>query len=309
MLKIRLNLRRVVAVAICLAGSMTMFAQDIIIRNNGAEIQAIVSEVGVDYIRYKRFDNQTGPTYRLNKSEISMIRYEDGSRDVFGNVSRSNEGRQQAPTYQRNYDRNNYGYSRQQPPVSENSYDNQYDIPAKPFRFAVDVGFSYRIAKASKDLDALERSFINKMRAGFLYGADFHGFFTTGFGLGAKFTGHYYSRTEMGFKDQVSTYYIAPSLMWRAFNRKMDVVYYSFSLGYVNFNDKWSYNGLSESYSNGGLGTTFDFGYDLRLNRNNFLGFKLTYTNGNIELDIKNSSGNNFVESLAAIDLSVGFRF
>jgi len=251
MLKIKSIIKKAVAMTILLTGCMTVFAQDIIIRNNGSEIQAIVREVGVDYVRFKRFDNQTGPIYRLNKSEISMIWYEDGSRDVFGNVSRSNEGGQQTAIIQRNSYRNNFDYSRQQPPVSGNLYDNQYDIPMKKFRIAVDAGFSYRIAKASKDLDALERSFINKMRAGFLYGADFHGFFTTGFGLGAKFTGHYYSRTEMGFKDQVSTYYIAPSLMWRTFNRKMDVIYYILSLGYVDFNDTWSYNGLSESYSNG----------------------------------------------------------
>ena len=44
MLKIRLNLRTVIAMIICLTGSMTMFAQDIIIRKNGAEIPAIVQE-------------------------------------------------------------------------------------------------------------------------------------------------------------------------------------------------------------------------------------------------------------------------
>jgi len=296
-------------VAICLIGSMTMFAQDIIFRKNGAEIQAIVRVVGTDYIMYKRFDNQNGPTYRLYNSEISMIRYEDGSREVFDDMPPSNAGRQQAPVSQRNYDRNNYGYSRQQPPVSGNSYDNRYDIPTKPFRIALDAGFSYRIAKASKDLDALERSFVNKMRAGFLYGADFHGFFPNGFGLGAKFTGHYYSRTEMGLKDQVNTYYIAPSLMWRAFNRRSDIIYYGFSFGYVNFNEKASYSGLSESYSNGGLGTTFDFGYDIRLSGNTFLGFKLTYTNGTVDLKMSNTTGADIVESLAAIDLSVGIRF
>ena len=302
-------MRKVVAMAICLAGSMTMFAQDIIYRKNGADIQAIVSEVGIEYVRFKRFDNQNGPTYRLSKSEISMIRYEDGSRDVFDDVSPSIGSRQQAPVNQRNSDRNNYGYSRQQLPASRNTYDNRDDIPTSKFRFAVDVGFSYRIARTASDLDALQKDFVNKMRAGFLYGGDFHGFFPFGMGLGAKYTGHYYSRTEMGLKNQVNTYYIAPSLMWRTFNRKMDVIYYSFSFGYVNFSDKWSYNGISESFSNGGVGSTFDFGYDIRLSGNTFIGFKLTYTAGSVDWNVKDSSGNNLVESLAAIDLSVGFRF
>ena len=179
----------------------------------------------------------------------------------------------------------------------------------KKFRIAVDVGFSYRIAKASKDLDALQRSFVNKLRAGFLYGGDFHGFFPSGFGLGAKFTGHYYTRTELIYKDQVNTIYVAPSMMWRTFSKKLDVFYYGFSVGYVNFKETFTENGLSSSFSNGGLGTTIDFGYDHRLSGNTFLGFKLTYTNGNIDWKITDSSGNKMVESLAAIDLSVGFRF
>jgi len=42
-----------------------MFAQDIIYRNNGDDIEAIVVIVGTDYVHYKRFDNQNGPTYRI----------------------------------------------------------------------------------------------------------------------------------------------------------------------------------------------------------------------------------------------------
>jgi len=40
MLKIKLNLRKVVAIAICLAASVTMFAQEIITSKDGTEIQA-----------------------------------------------------------------------------------------------------------------------------------------------------------------------------------------------------------------------------------------------------------------------------
>jgi len=98
MLIIRLYLKKVIAAAICLAGSVTMFAQDIITMKNGAEIRAVVFETGIDYVRYKRFDSQNSPTYRLRKSEISMIRYEDGSRDVFSSY--------------RSYSKNNKFHSR-----------------------------------------------------------------------------------------------------------------------------------------------------------------------------------------------------
>ena len=58
MVKIKVNLRKVIAVAICFAGSLTMFAQDIIILKNGNEIQSVVQEVGTEEVKYKRFDNQ-----------------------------------------------------------------------------------------------------------------------------------------------------------------------------------------------------------------------------------------------------------
>jgi len=83
MLKIRLNLRKVVAIAICLAGSVTMSAQDIIVMKNGNEIQAVVQEVGVDVVKYKKYDNLDGPIYIKLKSEVFMIKYATGSKDVF----------------------------------------------------------------------------------------------------------------------------------------------------------------------------------------------------------------------------------
>ena len=127
--------------------------------------------------------------------------------------------------------------------------------------------------------------------------------------MGAKFAGHYYSRTEWGFRDQMSTYYFAPSILWRTFSLKSDVFYYGFSLGYVQYKEQWSFEGSSSSISKGGVGATFDFGYDIRLKGNNFIGFKLTYTGGTIDLNMKDEAGNDILESLSAIDLSVGFRF
>ena len=84
MFRNRFNLRKVVAIAICLAGSsVTLFAQDVITLKNGDDIKAIVQEVGIDDVKYKKFDNPSGPNYTLKKAEIFMIRYENGSKDVF----------------------------------------------------------------------------------------------------------------------------------------------------------------------------------------------------------------------------------
>jgi len=58
-------------------------AQDIIVTNKGEEILAKVEEVGDIQIKYKVFSNLSGPVYSLPKSEIFMIKYENGSKDLF----------------------------------------------------------------------------------------------------------------------------------------------------------------------------------------------------------------------------------
>lgn len=59
------------------------FSQDVIIKTNGDEIKSKILEVGQNEIKYKNFDYLNGPSYTISKSEIFMIRYENGSKDVF----------------------------------------------------------------------------------------------------------------------------------------------------------------------------------------------------------------------------------
>jgi len=73
-------------------------AQDIIILKNGDEIKSLVQEIGVEYVKYKKFDNQSGPIYNVAITEIFMIKYQNGSKDVFNEVTKSVEPNK--PTYQ-----------------------------------------------------------------------------------------------------------------------------------------------------------------------------------------------------------------
>lgn len=83
MLKEIFNLRYVIAIVICLASSATMFAQDVIILRNGVEVQAIVEEIGIENVRYRRADNLSGPIRVVSRSEILMIEFENGTREIF----------------------------------------------------------------------------------------------------------------------------------------------------------------------------------------------------------------------------------
>ena len=57
--------------------------QDIITLKNGDEIKSKLTEVEDAAIKYKKFENLTGPTYSLPKGEVFMIQYENGSKEVY----------------------------------------------------------------------------------------------------------------------------------------------------------------------------------------------------------------------------------
>ena len=69
---------------ICALCSIPAMAQDVIIKQNGDEIQCKLLEVGTESVKYKRWTNQNGPTFVEEREEIFMIKYQNGEKDVFG---------------------------------------------------------------------------------------------------------------------------------------------------------------------------------------------------------------------------------
>ena len=64
-------------------------AQDIITKKDGTDIEAKVLEVNPSDVKYKRFDNLEGPTYSIEKADILLIRYANGTNEVFNTQSSS----------------------------------------------------------------------------------------------------------------------------------------------------------------------------------------------------------------------------
>jgi len=58
-------------------------AQDILIKRNGEELNVKVLEITLNEVKYKRFDYLEGPTISILKSDVFMIKYENGSKTVF----------------------------------------------------------------------------------------------------------------------------------------------------------------------------------------------------------------------------------
>jgi hypothetical protein len=65
-------------------------AQDVITLKDGNEIEAVIQKVGINKVKYKKWDNPTGPVYIMKKSEVIMVQYPNGSIDVFDDFFYSN---------------------------------------------------------------------------------------------------------------------------------------------------------------------------------------------------------------------------
>ena len=68
---------------------ISSYAQDILIMKTGDEITVKVLEVNTEIVKYKKWDNLEGPAYSTNKNEIFMIKYKNGTKDVFNTTSQS----------------------------------------------------------------------------------------------------------------------------------------------------------------------------------------------------------------------------
>lgn len=63
-------------------------AQDVIIKKTGDEVKVKITEVGLENVKYKKYNNIDGPIYTIPKYEIFMIKYENGSKDVFKDIEK-----------------------------------------------------------------------------------------------------------------------------------------------------------------------------------------------------------------------------
>ncbi len=60
---------------------------DTIVLLNGNEIKAKVFESTIDLIKYKKFDNINGPIYIIKKSEVLMLKHQNGEKNIINKAS------------------------------------------------------------------------------------------------------------------------------------------------------------------------------------------------------------------------------
>jgi hypothetical protein len=77
-------MRIVLTIGFFLGWIFSIAAQDTILLKTGDEIQSRVLEIGENEVKYKKFENPDGPLYALRTAEIFLIKFENGTKEVFG---------------------------------------------------------------------------------------------------------------------------------------------------------------------------------------------------------------------------------
>lgn len=83
----RKNLFTGLMIVMVLLFCKTSLAQDTIYLRNSLTIPARITEITLTEVKYKKANNLNGPSYTLLKSEVKVIRYENGTEDNFPETS------------------------------------------------------------------------------------------------------------------------------------------------------------------------------------------------------------------------------
>ena len=98
-------MRKQIVLSMLSLAALNVAAQDIIVMRNGDEVEAKVRKVGTTEVEYHKWSNQDGPVYSVAKSDVFMVKYKNGEKDVFDNVtaksdnSPKSESNSSAPQY------------------------------------------------------------------------------------------------------------------------------------------------------------------------------------------------------------------
>jgi len=86
-------------------------SQDLVILKNGTDFKAKISEVTKTEIKYKKIENLNGPNYSIDISDVFMIRYENGTKDVFTDNTNNKQTESAKTTQVQSTDTTNLIYS------------------------------------------------------------------------------------------------------------------------------------------------------------------------------------------------------
>jgi len=136
------------------------FGQDSLVYKNGDELKVKVIEITSLEVRFKKYDNIYGPLYTILKTELTMIKYENGIKDLFlEQVETKNLSSNNAPKIkgELGYDQIKYGGPRVGFTVFDNgsSKDRLAEYNYSPFITQFGWQFEARIFSSTEGMSGL----------------------------------------------------------------------------------------------------------------------------------------------------------
>lgn len=74
-------MKKLLLLCLCICFS-NLFSQDTLFHKSGEKQAVRVNEIGVNDIKYHRYDNLSGPQYVISKTDVRFIRYANGTVDT-----------------------------------------------------------------------------------------------------------------------------------------------------------------------------------------------------------------------------------
>ena len=163
------------------------------------------------------------------------------------------------------------------------------------FRFGLEGGGGFRLGKISNDVPDDFKSYTNKLRRGFVYGADATWFFKEFMGVGIRYkafsasngatvtvTDDYGQSTSGKMKDNITISFVGPMYCTRFSSRNgLHTFTADIGVGYIDYRDKGM---LIEKMKLSGytLGLLYNIGYDYALSKKWAIGVNLSSIEGTL---------------------------
>ncbi len=91
-------MKKILISIFCIIFSTLLFSQDNIILKSGEELKVKITEVSDSNIKYKKLDFLEGPNFTINTSDIFMIKYSNGHKQVFNTTQEPSISKEQYST-------------------------------------------------------------------------------------------------------------------------------------------------------------------------------------------------------------------
>ena len=71
--------------------SLNSYTQDVLLKKSGDQLEVKITEVGEDYIKYKRKGMENGPDFKVSVDDLFMLTFENGEKMMFNSSSKKSK--------------------------------------------------------------------------------------------------------------------------------------------------------------------------------------------------------------------------